>query len=585
MDPIAQPSSVPAGSRHECPGARLGTDDRRGAAGASNRRAAVGYTATGITGYAVYRVRTALAAALIVLGAAGCGRAPPAPAAAPDAHASRPADVAWFEGEIGQAFVVAQRQRKPVFVYFGAVWCPPCQELKATIFRRQDFLDRLSLFVPVYLDGDAPGAQRWADEFRVTGYPTVLILRGDRSELERVSGGMDLSRYAEVLDLGTTALHPVAELLASLDQGRAVLSRDDCRILAYNAWDLDEAWIFSDDHPGWLEHMSDALSRAAARCPLDAGIERARLVITAASAAASAEGGALQAGQAASARLASAVAVLRALLVDEALASSVGDALEGLPLGFFVAAARGDAAHAGEFLAHWKRIMDALGADPRYSQASRLYALRSQIIASKGLERSGAVPPALADGAKRRIDAALAQEHEPLARTSVVNAALNVLDELDDTERSYAILAGEIRTSKTPYYYMGDLGQLEEQRGNQEAAVGWLARAYRESQGQATRFQWGVSYVRGLLRMRPDDETAIQRAALEVLGELEGEGRIHGRSRRRLDYLAAQLHAWNRDGQHAATIGVLRARMDGICRKLPAGDSAHAACNGFLAKV
>jgi hypothetical protein len=30
-----------------------------------------------------------------------------------------------------------------------------------------DFLDKLSLFVPVYLDGDAPDAQRWADEFKI----------------------------------------------------------------------------------------------------------------------------------------------------------------------------------------------------------------------------------------------------------------------------------------------------------------------------------------------------------------------------------------------------------------------------------
>ena len=36
---------------------------------------------------------------------------------------------------------------------------------------------------------------------------------------------------------------------------------------------------------------------------------------------------------------------------------------------------------------------------------------------------------------------------------------------------------------------------------------------------------------------------------------------------------------------HAQTIAALRARMNGICGKLPAGDPARAACTGFLVKA
>ena len=534
--------------------------------------------------------RAALAVMVWALCAAACGQSQPVTsptlaAAADAAHSSRPAGVAWFEGGVAQAFLVAQQQHKPVFVYFGAVWCPPCQELKATIFRRKDFLDRLTLFIPVYLDGDAPGAQRWADEFHITGYPTVLVLRSDRSELERVSGGMDLGRYAEVLDLSTSAARSAGEILASLGTGAGVISRDDCRLLAYNGWSLTDEWIFSEEHPGWLARTATALGNAAERCAPEAATERARLTIVAAHAAVAAESASLMAGKLPGPVLAAAIERVRPILADGVLSASVADALEELPAPFFAAVAKLELARAQDFEQSWLRVMEALAADVRYSAADRLYAIGAEAKAAKVLEPSGKVPPGLVDEARRRVDSALAAEHEPYARTSLVNSALNVLGELDDRDRSYAILEAEIKTSKTAYYYMSDLGELEEERGHKVEALDWFARAYRESRGQATRMQWGMIYLRALLRIRPDDEAGIRSAALQVLGELDGGERIHGRTRAGLGRLAARLHDWNKDGRHAPAIAAIRERMDGICRKLPAGDTGVATCSHFLASV
>src|ERR1700688_3038357 len=153
-----------------------------------------------------------LACALACLLARPCA----AGAGAEQGHPARPPGIAWFEGSVEDAFAAARTAHKPVFLYWGAVWCPPCLELKATVFRRQDFLDRLTLFVPVYLDGDGPGAQAWGERFHISGYPTVLVLRADQAEIERVSGGMDLSRYAEVLDLALGEVRPARELLDSV---------------------------------------------------------------------------------------------------------------------------------------------------------------------------------------------------------------------------------------------------------------------------------------------------------------------------------------------------------------------------------
>jgi len=99
-----------------------------------------------------------------------------------------------------QAIGAAQQRDRPLLVYWGAVWCPYCQALKKTVFTRADFIEKSKLFIPVYLDGDLPGAQAWGQKLRVTGYPTVLILRPDQTEISRLSGGMDLSLYALLID-------------------------------------------------------------------------------------------------------------------------------------------------------------------------------------------------------------------------------------------------------------------------------------------------------------------------------------------------------------------------------------------------
>jgi len=198
-------------------------------------------------------LRGALLALSLVLGVTSCSKPPKPAAQAPAA----PPGIPWISGDIEAAFARAAAEGKPVFLYWGAVWCPPCHELKATVFSRPDFIEKMELFVPVYIDGDAPGAQKLGDEFHVTGYPSVVVLRADRTELARINGGMDLTQYAEVLDLVLGDVRPVKEILTSLNGANAQLSRDDCRRLAYNGWE-------SDGSPAELAETATRLQRAAA---------------------------------------------------------------------------------------------------------------------------------------------------------------------------------------------------------------------------------------------------------------------------------------------------------------------------------
>jgi thiol-disulfide isomerase/thioredoxin len=499
------------------------------------------------------------------LGLAGCQRADqPAPVADADG-------IAWFRGSIDEAFAAAAGEHKLVFLYWGAAWCPPCHDLKAHVFSRRDFRDKLHQFVPVHLDGDAPGAQRAGEQFHVLGYPTVLVLNADRQEIARIAGGGDLAGYADVLDLALESVRPLPQLLAALQADHAMALRAaDCRRLAWNGWDLDPR-----AQPAQLSAM---LELAAARCPAAAVDERDRLTLTAADLAASDERKGIERGIPASTRLMRLVDAVDGLLAQHARALRSGDAALSLGEDYFAVVRLVRPGQVEALRSNWFALMDAIEKDMHYGDSTRLDSAALRLLAAKSLDGQGRIPEEVAARARATLDAFLARTFDPDTRAGVINSAEWVLTYLDDKARLRALLEAEIRTSKTPYYYMADLADLDEQEGNKAQALDLLEKAYRESSGPATRFQWGALYAAGLLRMSPQDEARIRAAMLEVLGELAGPDRIHARARARLDKLSAAFSQWAAGSGHGATLTAVAQRWQRICAALPETDPVRAEC-------
>jgi protein disulfide-isomerase len=509
---------------------------------------------------------------------------PPAPtvdAAAADAaaqlaqvHADAPG-IDWYKGDVDSAFASAKASNKPVLLYWGAQWCPPCKQIKSAVFSRPDFIEKSKLFVAVYLDGDLPDAQKWGDVFRVTGYPTVVVFKPDRTEITRIAGNMDLSLYAGVLDDALGDVRPINEILALAVKGEAPLGAADCRRLAYNAFDLDDEGIFD---PAQLQ---TAFENAARLCPAELEKERARFPVLAAVQASRLQKDAINGGGKADKKLAALVVRVNELLANQPLAMANADALRTLPKEFYVAARQTLPQLAPEIRARVMAVADATTASPQFAPADQLAAQLMKIRVANAYAKDGKTPTDVRSVALATTQKMLDVKMEPYVRAGVVNSAINIYMGLDEWERARDLLALEATTSNTPHYYLGDLAYVEEHLGNNQRALELLAEAYHKAKGPASRFQWGYDYLSGLLRLTPEDTATIEKVGAEVIGELDGPNRVHRRTLSRLTRLNAALKEWNTSQPRGEVVAKFRSQVAMACGKSGSDKAAAAGCSEF----
>ena len=88
--------------------------------------------------------------------------------------ATRPKEIIPWRASYAAALDEGRAAKKPVFVYFTADWCGPCQGLKHTTWADPSVEAALREYVPVKVDVDRDA--QVAQKYRVTGIPAYFVL-------------------------------------------------------------------------------------------------------------------------------------------------------------------------------------------------------------------------------------------------------------------------------------------------------------------------------------------------------------------------------------------------------------------------
>ena len=498
---------------------------------------------------------------------------------APAAHAADgppSTNVAWqdatSDADIDKAFATAKSQDKPVLLYWGAVWCPPCNQLKATLFNRNDFAEQSRSFIAVHLDGDAPGAQRLGTKFKVVGYPTLILFSPDRKELTRLPGEVDAAQVMELLQLGMASGRPIAAVLADARAGKP-LTGSEWRLLAFYSWDTDEgAQAVPAAERGAL------LRKLAAACPAREAAACTRLALK--SIGDSADKNAPPPDAATRARVAQ-------VLADPAASRTYMDVLTNSARDIVTVLAPTPGAERQKLVESFDAALVRLQADATLSRGDRLDALFARVDLARLDQPKDALHPKLPPALVKEVrDTAAATDREAtnaFERQAVIPTTAQLLEEAGLWNESATLLKSSLSRSHSPYYLMSELGSNARKQGRNAEALQWYQQAFEKSEGPDTRLQWGTAYLSALVDLTPQDSKRIEATAQAVLNEAAGQSNAFDqRSSRSLHRLGAKLVKWNAGGRHQAVVDRLAAQLQGICAKLPAGDVQRTNCDSVF---
>ena len=458
-------------------------------------------------------------------------------------NASPPKNIDWFKGSVEEAFKAARTSGRPLFLYWGAVWCPPCTKMKKTVFSRPLFQKKMKGFVPVYFDGDQDRAQIWGEKLKAKGYPTLMIFNAEGRELMRLPVNASVERYMELLDMALkNNVKSIAQILKSVTTLPASkISRGDWSMLAGHAWFQDTA--LGQSHKEKLETLKSLYQKI----PVAYKRERYRLFLLYLSGA----GERLDNVQ-------EYTAFLDKLLQDrDFIDKNFTDVILMLPP---IVRKLYQGRYSNEREKVERRLLD-LSAGRVGTAEEKLLGLYPTLVFKK--ENLSASFKSKLLGVVKEIDKSV---NDAEGRQDIMSTSIGLLVEagLMDEAREYAFK--ELQKSSSPFYFMSILSNIEEKKGNARAALEWSRKAWNSSRGASTRFLWGRMYLLKILSLNPRNGRVVVATFKKVFDEIrKREDAFSGRNQESFVLLGKAVAKWQDKKGRKDLWGHIRKNCKGTC--------------------
>lgn len=399
-------------------------------------------------------------------------------------------DSIWFKGGIEKAFEDSQKLKKPVFLYWGAVWCPPCNELKSEVFSKPKFSKLLDSVIPVYLDGDTETAQKWGEQLKISGYPTIMILDYDKAELLRINESLNIEEFEQAFLAATALRKPIQEIIHDALNKQA--SPQVWQALAYTRWEqmgeklfddeqlLDIAWKLQEKVPSQLVEVRTVLLTKLLKLAAQISETKGQTTQTQA-------------------------------IVRQVKAESLSFYNEIFKSERTIIAARTSILDDFENILDWSKkylganqfatILQKWENSSKIIQNSAEASLDNQLMASYipiniyrlQVGESDPLPQSLTKSVKEAVLRANKLAASTFERRSVITSAAYLLRQIEAFEDAEQLLKQELKVSKTPWYIESSLSRLAEVQNKPEQALLWSAKARESAQGKATKIEWTVN--------------------------------------------------------------------------------------------
>lgn len=457
--------------------------------------------------------------------------------------ASMPKGVNWYKGTVESAFAKAKVEKKHLFLYWGAVWCPPCNHIKKKVFTNPLFQKEVKNFVAIYLDGDTERAQIWGEKLKASGYPTMLVLDPSGVELMRFPTSINAEKYTELLKTTRRRSLSINDLLKKKNLSQAEWSQ-----LAFYSWGQDKSVkeklglfekLYNKIPSSMLEEKASLFLSYLGELVDDKSISRDKTVLR---------------------------KEFLKILNDKKLAKRFTSDLSyngGKYLDYLFEDIQGRVAGHSKL----KALLEELSIDPSLSVEERLFTLAYEmnLVLEDNENLAKFQKKLLAKVTETDLKAT-----DGYSRQDAMSSAIWMLKKSKLLKEAKTYALAELKKSIAPYYFMSYIASIEAEEGNLEEALKWRRRAWMESKGGSTRFQWGTSYLTNLIET--NKKKNFSKDFKVILTELlKQEDAFNGRNKKRLERLQKALSKLKDKTFNLRVKAIILE----VCGALPDGKACH----------